>query len=77
VPHASGYSDSPIGLVCWSQMGDMLGVPTPMIKATIELGIAISGADYWRTGRTLKRCGIEGMTARQLCHYVKTGKKKA
>ena len=69
--------DIPIGLVCWSQMGDMLGVHTPMMKATIELGIAISGVDYWQTGRTLKLCGIDGMTARQLCNYVKTGRKKA
>jgi opine dehydrogenase len=68
--------DVPIGLVCWSQMGDLLGVATPLMKATIEIGMAISGVNYWQTGRTLKACGIEGMTARRLCAYVKTGKKK-
>ena len=67
--------DIPIGLVCWSQMGEMLGVKTPLMKATIEIGIAISGIDYWQTGRTIKRCGIAEMESEQLCEYVHTGKK--
>ncbi len=67
--------DIPVGLVCWSQLGEMLGVNAPVMRATIELGIAISGTNYWETGRTLKRCGISDMTGEQLCEYVKTGKK--
>ena len=67
--------DVPIGLVCWSQLGQMLGVKTPLMKATIELGIAISDVDYWDTGRTIERCGIANMTAEQLCEYAKTDKK--
>ena len=67
--------DIPIGLVCWSQLGDLLGVKTPLMKATIEIGIAISGVNYWETGRTIERCGVQGMSAKQLCAYVKTGKK--
>ena len=67
--------DVPIGLVCWAQLGDALGVPTPLMKATIEIGIAISGVDYWATGRTLDRCGIAGMSVEQLCNFVKTGQK--
>jgi len=63
--------DIPIGLVCWSQLGNMLGVRTPLMKATIELGIAISDVDYWETGRTIERCGISNMTAEQLREYVK------
>ena len=67
--------DIPIGLVCWSQLGDMLGVPTPLMKATVEIGIAVSDVDYWETGRTIERCGIAGMSADGLCEYVKTGVK--
>lgn len=66
--------DVPIGLVCWSQLGKLLGVPTPLMCATIEIGIAISGVNYWKTGRTLKRCGIAGMTAQRLRNYVRTGR---
>jgi opine dehydrogenase len=65
--------DIPIGLVCWSQLGEHLGVRTPLMRATIEIGIAISGVDYWQTGRTLERCGIKGMTAQELVAYVRTG----
>ena len=67
--------DIPIGLVCWSQLGEMLGVKTPLMKATIEIGIAISEVDYWEEGRTIQRCGIAGMTAEQLCEYVRCGNK--
>ena len=67
--------DIPIGLVCWSQLGEMLGVPTPLMHATIEIGIAVSGVDYWQTGRTLEKCGIAGMTADALREYAATGRK--
>ena len=65
--------DVPIGLVCWSQLGDMLDVPTPLMKATIEIGIAVSGVNYWETGRTVARCGVTGMSAEELRRYVESG----
>lgn len=65
--------DIPIGLVCWSQLGDLLGVSTPLMRATVEIGIAISGVDYWATGRTIARCGIVGMNASTLSEYARTG----
>ncbi len=65
--------DIPIGLVCWSQLGEMLGVATPLMRATIELGIAVAGVNYWQTGRTLERCGIAAMTSDSLCEYTRTG----
>jgi len=68
--------DIPIGLVCWSQLGEQLGVAVPLMRATIEIGIAISGVDYWLTGRTLERCGIKDMSADEIVSYVKTGKKQ-
>lgn len=67
--------DIPIGLVCWSQLGEMIGVPTPLMRATIEIGIAVSGENYWETGRTIDRCGIAGMTADQLREHVRTGER--
>lgn len=67
--------DIPIGLVCWSQLGEMLDVPTPLMRATVEIGIAISGRDYWQAGRTVEKCGILGMSAEELCAYVQSGHK--
>lgn len=65
--------DIPIGLVCWAQLGQMLGVATPLMVATVELGIAVSSVDYWQTGRTIERCGISDMTAERLCQFVSVG----
>ena len=67
--------DIPIGLVCWSELGEQLGVATPLMRATIAVGSAISGTDYWKTGRTIERCGIKGMSAEGIVHYARTGKK--
>ena len=67
--------DIPIGLVCWSGLAEMLGIATPLMRATVELGIAISGENYWETGRTMERCGIAGMTAGALQDYARTGEK--
>jgi len=67
--------DIPIGLVCWTQLGEQLGVATPLMRATIELGIAISGNDYWKDGRTLERCGIKGLSADELVSYAQTGER--
>lgn len=67
--------DIPIGLVCWSQLAEMLGVPTPLMRATVEIGMVIAQENYWETGRTLKRCGINGITAHALSEYVKTGRR--
>ena len=47
-----------------------------LMRAAIEIGIVVSGADYWQTGRTLERCGISGMSADALVGYVRTGEKR-
>ena len=67
--------DIPIGLVCWSRLGEQLGAATPLMRATVEIGIAISGVNYWETGRTLERCGIKGMSAEGIVEYARTGKR--
>ena len=66
--------DIPIGLVCWSQLGEQLDVATPLMKATIEIGIAISGCNYWKEGRTLEKCGIKGHSAEEITKYVLEGR---
>jgi opine dehydrogenase len=68
--------DIPIGLVCWCELGEQLGVTTPLMRATIAIGSAISGVDYWKTGRTIERCGIKLMSAEEIVYYAKTGKKR-
>jgi len=67
--------DVPIGLVCWSQLGRQLGVSVKLMEATVHIAGAIAGKDYFALGRTLKRCGIEGLDAPALIEYVAKGDK--
>lgn len=67
--------DVPIGLVCYSQLGRQLGVDVKLMESVIHIAGAILGRDFYENGRTLERCGINGMDAEKLIRYVKTGKK--
>lgn len=51
--------DLPFGLVPMSQLGDLLGVPTPLIDSFVNLGSEICGENYWETGRTLETLGLD------------------
>lgn len=67
--------DVPFGLVCWSQLGRQLGIQANLMEAAIHIAGAVAKRDYFAEGRTLNRCGIEGMDGTQLVEYVRTGKK--
>lgn len=65
--------DVPIGLTIYSQLGRQLGVATPLMESVIALTGALLGRDFVAEGRTLGRCGIEGLTGEELLHYVTRG----
>jgi len=58
--------DVPMSLVPIASVGEMLGVPTPTIKAFIHIASIIHGVDYWEEGRNVKKLGIDGMTLKEL-----------
>lgn len=62
--------DIPYGLVAWSELGNMLGIATPLIDAFIEIGSIIIDQKPRETGRTLERMGISGMTLSELKKYL-------
>lgn len=62
--------DIPYGLVSWSELGQMLGIKTPLIDAFIEIGSIIINQKPRETGRTLKKLGIEGMSVDELMKYL-------
>ena len=41
-----------------ASVGELDGVPTPLARAFLSIGGAICGADFSRTGRTLKLLGL-------------------
>ena len=53
--------DLPFGLVPRSQLGDVVGVATPVIDGFVAIGSVVCGEDYWQTGRTLDKLGLAGL----------------
>jgi opine dehydrogenase len=66
VNHRYIFEDVPMSLVPIASLGDMLGVPVPAIRQMIRLGSLMLGADYERTGRTVKKLGIAGWSVKKI-----------
>jgi opine dehydrogenase len=63
------------GLVPWSQLGEMAGVDTPLMKAFATIEGSVIQRDIWKEGRTLEVMGIQGMNVETFKEYMKTGNK--
>ncbi len=66
--------DLPYGLVPISELGDLVGASTPSIDSVIDIGSVIAETDFRKTGRTLDKLGIAGMSKTELLQYVSEGK---
>lgn len=62
--------DVPFSLVPIASIGDMLGIPTPVIKSFIQLASVMHGVDYWKQGRTVERLGLKGMSVKEIRFLV-------
>lgn len=65
--------DAPYTLVCMSSVGDVAGVQTPLMKSVVSLAGALKNEDYWKTGRTLDKVGLAGMSIKEIKHYLYNG----
>jgi opine dehydrogenase len=65
--------DLPYGLVPISELGESVGVPTPIIDAVIDIGSVIGETDFRKIGRTLKKLGVADMSKAELLNYVNEG----
>jgi len=67
--------DVPYGLVTFSSLGDMFGVPTPVIDAEITLAEALLGRGFRGIGRTVEKMGINpAWDLQTLNRYLHEGK---
>ncbi len=62
--------DLPFGLVPVSQLGDKLGVDTPLIDGIVSIGSVVCRENYWESGRTLERLGLDRLSPAEIASYV-------
>jgi len=60
----------PNSLVPMAALGEVVGVPTPTIRAIIDLACRICDIDFWGQGRTVARLGLVGLTPEQIIDLV-------
>jgi opine dehydrogenase len=66
--------DIPYGLVTFSSLGRMLGVPTPVSDAVTTIAEVLLDRDFWEIGRTVETMGLNpSWTVEQLKKYLKEG----
>ena len=63
----------PTQVVPTALLGEVLGVPTPVMRATANLAAAINGEDYWKTGWTLEALGLAGLDRDGMLQFLETG----
>ena len=71
--HRYIFEDVPMSLVPLSVLGHRYGVATTAVDAIVNLASIIHRTDYWRTGRTLDKLGIDKLSVNELQHYVNEG----
>jgi len=73
VEHRYFTEDYPYGLLPIASLGKAAGVETPVTSAMVTVGGAVTGHDFWATGRTISTLGLDGMTKEQILRYVRDG----
>ncbi|MFC1931095.1 NAD/NADP octopine/nopaline dehydrogenase family protein [Chloroflexota bacterium] len=58
--------------VSLSQLGDLLGVPTPVTKSIVTVMGAMLGINYWEGATSLEDMGLAGLNKDQILKYVTT-----
>ena len=66
--------DGPYTLVCMASVAGLVGINTPLMDSIVNLAGALKGEDYWNTGRTLEKIGLNGMTKDEIKEYLLYGK---
>jgi hypothetical protein len=65
--------DLAYGLVPTASLAQLLGVPTPVTGAMVDIFAVIDSIDYWRDGITAEKLGLGGMSSREIVELVTIG----
>ena len=67
--------DCPFGLVPWSSIGALLGVPMPITNAVIDIYNVIHERDWRAIGNNAAKLGLAGLSRDQILQFAATGRK--
>lgn len=73
--------DLPYGTVLIAELGEALGIPTPVSRGVTDLFKTMLDVDYWQKDKlgnpsaNLKTLGLDGLTREEMLEYVTTGEK--
>lgn len=62
--------DVPNILVPCFEFAKLLSIKVPIIESIIHIASSYNDTDYFKTGRTLKKMGLEGKNASEIMNYV-------
>ncbi|HEY8495867.1 MAG TPA: NAD/NADP octopine/nopaline dehydrogenase family protein [Limnochordales bacterium] len=72
--HRYVYEDTNTGLVPMVSLADLVGVPVPTMRAMVELACAMTGTDFWQTGRNVQRLGLTYRDPEELIEALRHGR---
>lgn len=62
--------DTPFSMVPLVELGALAGVATPIMRSVIELCGLLLDEDYFKTGQTLAKMGLEGKSPREIADMI-------
>jgi opine dehydrogenase len=65
--------DVPFAHVPFVSLAELANVPVPIYRAVIEIFGAVVNTDFWKTGLTLDKLGLESLTKNEILRYVTEG----
>lgn len=65
--------DAPLSLLAMASIGKASGVQTPLMESIVNLAAALKNEDYWTTGRTLEKMGLDGKSVEEMKAFLENG----
>ncbi|MBU3189932.1 NAD/NADP octopine/nopaline dehydrogenase family protein [Clostridium bowmanii] len=67
--------DAPCSLVAMAEIAKLVGVATPVMDSIKVLASTLRSENFWTTGRTLEKMGLNGMAVDEIKELVQRGYK--
>ena len=64
-----------VALVAMAEIAKLVGVATPVMDSVVVLASVLRSEDYWSTGRTLEKMGLNSMTVDEIKEFLLNGYK--